>query len=325
MTVLFNYYGWRGSFVIIAGFQLNMCVLGALMRPFKDEITETKTQSSVNEHKGYPEVVVDRNTVCSEMKQIGAVQNGLCSEAAKRIYEGEQSRDLKYGTQCNEKCNVAKQSSLCDNQDSGKWQTDKKTVSANQIKNQTLPVEEHNSVFDGVDNAKSNTLTEVKSLCDLSNCSSHDVTDKKVCAVDNDPKTFGTIEGRNICSLTQDTKKQQLATAQNIAGANEDRDNLKAVTEKCVDNGLCIDKTEALKTTQSSLTHGTNRDTHNTCCSDVLSSAKVLQNKFFMLYCFLHFLATTGYSYTVSYLPTLADNIGETDTNAALLVSVFGT
>jgi MFS family permease len=34
VTALFEYYGWRGTFMILAGIQLNMCVVGALMRPF---------------------------------------------------------------------------------------------------------------------------------------------------------------------------------------------------------------------------------------------------------------------------------------------------
>ena len=33
-TLLFQSYGWRGSFVIMAGVQLNLCIIGALMRPF---------------------------------------------------------------------------------------------------------------------------------------------------------------------------------------------------------------------------------------------------------------------------------------------------
>ena len=35
VTVLFSHYGWRGSFMILAGLQLQTCVLGACLRPFR--------------------------------------------------------------------------------------------------------------------------------------------------------------------------------------------------------------------------------------------------------------------------------------------------
>ena len=46
ITVFFSHYGWRGGFIIVAGFQLNVCVLGALMRPFKEDKAESLPQHS---------------------------------------------------------------------------------------------------------------------------------------------------------------------------------------------------------------------------------------------------------------------------------------
>ena len=36
ITILFRYYGWEGTFMILAGFVLQMGVFGALLRPFND-------------------------------------------------------------------------------------------------------------------------------------------------------------------------------------------------------------------------------------------------------------------------------------------------
>ena len=49
VAVLFSHYGWRGSFMILAGVQLQTCVLGACMRPFregKDKIQDKDTKTS---------------------------------------------------------------------------------------------------------------------------------------------------------------------------------------------------------------------------------------------------------------------------------------
>ena len=46
VTVFFNHYGWRGGFIIVAGFQLNVCVLGVLMRPFREDKAETLPRHS---------------------------------------------------------------------------------------------------------------------------------------------------------------------------------------------------------------------------------------------------------------------------------------
>ena len=49
VSVLFNYYGWRGTFMILAGFMLHGCLVGALMRPFKgmDKTNRVKERKSV--------------------------------------------------------------------------------------------------------------------------------------------------------------------------------------------------------------------------------------------------------------------------------------
>ena len=36
VTVMFNHFGWRGTFMLLAGLQFNGCVVGALLRPFPE-------------------------------------------------------------------------------------------------------------------------------------------------------------------------------------------------------------------------------------------------------------------------------------------------
>ena len=45
VTVLFSHYGWRGAFMIMAGLQLNICVIGAFMRPLRENKAEQRDQS----------------------------------------------------------------------------------------------------------------------------------------------------------------------------------------------------------------------------------------------------------------------------------------
>ena len=47
-TLLFQSYGWRGSFVIMAGVQLNACIIGALMRPFPKDKSDPQKGSNIS-------------------------------------------------------------------------------------------------------------------------------------------------------------------------------------------------------------------------------------------------------------------------------------
>ena len=49
-TLLFNYYGWRGGFIILAGFQLQGCICGTLMRPFRDVNDIQESIKKANSH-----------------------------------------------------------------------------------------------------------------------------------------------------------------------------------------------------------------------------------------------------------------------------------
>ena len=61
VTILFSYYGWRGSFMILAGLQLHACVVGACLRPFREDKEKSKDNS---------------NTVCSDLlSQVKVFQN----------------------------------------------------------------------------------------------------------------------------------------------------------------------------------------------------------------------------------------------------------
>ena len=58
VTILFNYYSWRGSFMILAGLQLHACVVGACLRPFrkhkkkrKDKISNTVSSNLLSQVK----------------------------------------------------------------------------------------------------------------------------------------------------------------------------------------------------------------------------------------------------------------------------------
>ena len=62
VTVLFNYYGRSGTFMLLAGFMLQMCVFGALLRPFRGEKAATETSK-------------DKKGVCAVMAQGRVFQN----------------------------------------------------------------------------------------------------------------------------------------------------------------------------------------------------------------------------------------------------------
>ena len=61
VTVLINYYGWKGTFVIMAGFILQLCVCGALLRPFKEEKDNSDT------------IAIENKGVCSHLISQGTV------------------------------------------------------------------------------------------------------------------------------------------------------------------------------------------------------------------------------------------------------------
>ena len=46
VTILFSCYGWRGSFMILAGLQLQACFLGACLRPYTEYTNSTKDKNS---------------------------------------------------------------------------------------------------------------------------------------------------------------------------------------------------------------------------------------------------------------------------------------
>ena len=59
-------------------------------------------------------------------------------------------------------------------------------------------------------------------------------------------------------------------------------------------------------------------------CSKFLSQGKVFQKRYFMIFCLITMFVYTGYSFAPAYLPTMAEQLGTSETSAALLVSVFG-
>jgi MFS family permease len=61
-TILFAEYGWRGAFWILAGFHLQGCVSGALMRPF---IEDTENMPTINK-------TVSSSTCVSQFKILQA-------------------------------------------------------------------------------------------------------------------------------------------------------------------------------------------------------------------------------------------------------------
>ena len=63
---------------------------------------------------------------------------------------------------------------------------------------------------------------------------------------------------------------------------------------------------------------------HSSGYSWLVTRARVFQNKGFLVFCTAQFFASFGYFFVAAYSPTMAKEIGESDTNAALLVSIFG-
>ena len=63
---------------------------------------------------------------------------------------------------------------------------------------------------------------------------------------------------------------------------------------------------------------------HNSGCSWLVARVRVFRNKGFLVFNITLFSATLCYFFAVAYLPTMAKEIGESDTDAALLVSIFG-
>ena len=67
-----------------------------------------------------------------------------------------------------------------------------------------------------------------------------------------------------------------------------------------------------------------NVNSKTSACSDLLSQGKVFQNKRFMFFTVLMVLFAFGFSFAPAYLPSKAERLRISKTDAALLVSYYG-